>query len=145
MPAVGALIAGIGAWVALQQMRIARTKLRHDLYDRRFATYAAARKLLREVMLDGNASEASIAAFLAGTSESPFLFNDETVRYLEEIGKHASMLAVATNTVRGLLNEDSRSEIDRTIADNLRWLQDQDAHLVLHFQPLLKLEKRYPV
>jgi hypothetical protein len=38
-----ALVALIGACVALQQMLIARTKLNSDLFDRRFAVYSATR------------------------------------------------------------------------------------------------------
>ena len=33
------VIAAVGAWVALQQMYLARVKLQHDLYDRRYAVF----------------------------------------------------------------------------------------------------------
>jgi hypothetical protein len=42
------VIAAVGAWVALQQMHIARTKLQHDLYDRRYAVFQAVRRFLDE-------------------------------------------------------------------------------------------------
>jgi hypothetical protein len=35
------VIAGVGAWVALQQMYLARVKLQHDLFDRRYAVFQA--------------------------------------------------------------------------------------------------------
>jgi hypothetical protein len=38
------VIAAAGAWVALQQMHIARVKLQHDLYDRRYAVFEAVRR-----------------------------------------------------------------------------------------------------
>jgi hypothetical protein len=46
------VIAIVGAWVALEQMKIARVKLRHDLYDRRYAVFQSARSLLNEVISD---------------------------------------------------------------------------------------------
>ncbi len=37
------VIAAVSAWVAWQQMHIARTKLQHDRYDRRYAVFQAVR------------------------------------------------------------------------------------------------------
>ena len=44
------VVAAVGAWIALQQMHLARVKLRHDLYDRWFAVYQADRKFSAEVL-----------------------------------------------------------------------------------------------
>ncbi len=35
------VIAAAGVWIARQQMHIARVKLQHDLYDRRYAVFQA--------------------------------------------------------------------------------------------------------
>jgi len=40
------VIAAVGASVAVQQMVIARVKLQHDLYDRRYAVFDAVRAFL---------------------------------------------------------------------------------------------------
>lgn len=44
------VIAAVGAWVALQQMHIARVKLQHDLYERRYAVFEAVRRFLDEAV-----------------------------------------------------------------------------------------------
>ena len=38
-----AFIAACAAWIAFQQMAIARQKLNHDLFERRFIVYMAVR------------------------------------------------------------------------------------------------------
>jgi hypothetical protein len=81
------LIAAVGAWIALQQMQIAHTKLKYDLYERRFAVFEAAHNILKEVIVRGNASEEAIRDFLLGTANAPFLLDSELVSYLQEIGR----------------------------------------------------------
>jgi hypothetical protein len=50
----------LGAWIALQQMLIARIKLQHDLYDRRYAVFDGAREFLSQIMTDGVASQEAL-------------------------------------------------------------------------------------
>jgi hypothetical protein len=47
----------IGALLAWQQVQIARVKLQHDLFERRYRDLDATRKLLANVCATGNASE----------------------------------------------------------------------------------------
>jgi hypothetical protein len=64
------LIAAVGTWVAIQQMRIARIKLHHDLYHRRYAVFQAVRRF------------SSVARHLACVRHRPadaeFLFPDDS-------------------------------------------------------------------
>ena len=59
-------ISGVGAWLAWQQVQIARVKLQHDLYDRRYRVFDATLKFLVEVTGHGGAcATRSPAIFLA--------------------------------------------------------------------------------
>jgi ABC-type nickel/cobalt efflux system permease component RcnA len=80
------LIPFIGAYIAWQQMRIAWSKLQFDLYEKRFAIYAAARKLISEAVSHGNVSDASLRAYMLGAADV-FLLNNELSRYLDELAK----------------------------------------------------------
>jgi hypothetical protein len=44
-------IPAVGACLAWQQVQIARVKLQHDLYDRRYRVFEATRKLLAETLV----------------------------------------------------------------------------------------------
>ena len=61
------MIAAVGAWIAIQQMRIARIKLQHDLYDRRYAVFQAVRRFLDEAVANSLVSSDTLRTFVVGT------------------------------------------------------------------------------
>lgn len=48
------VIAVLGAVIAYRQWRVAQNKLKLDLFDRRFAIFDAARKLIASILASGN-------------------------------------------------------------------------------------------
>src|SRR5580704_867150 len=86
------VIAGVGVWIAFVQSRIARAKLQHDLFDRRFAVYEATRTLLLVIMRKGNASLDDLSRFTMGTIDAVFLLDKSTSTYLQDIRKRTVKL-----------------------------------------------------
>lgn len=70
------------------QVRIAREKLRHDLYNRRFAIYLAFYHLLVAIS-EKDDVEAELAHAKAARAESPFLLDASVGEYLNKIYKEA--------------------------------------------------------
>jgi hypothetical protein len=70
------------------QVRIAREKLRHDLYDRRFAIYMAFHELLVAVVEKDNV-DAELRKAIAAWAHSPFLLDAKLGDYLVELHKEA--------------------------------------------------------
>jgi hypothetical protein len=62
----------VGAWIAYQQVRIAKAKLKFDLYSKRYAVFEAARNLWIEVVQHDHVDTPAIKDFLAKTSEAVF-------------------------------------------------------------------------
>ena len=58
----------VGAWLAWQQVQIARVKLQHDLFERRYNVFAAARRLLAQIDTHRRPSDEDLRAFMLGTS-----------------------------------------------------------------------------
>jgi hypothetical protein len=83
------VIAAVGAWVAIQQMRIARIKLQHDLYDRRYAVFQAVRRFLDEALANQLVSSETLRAFVLGTSDAEFLLPDDLAEYLARMSERA--------------------------------------------------------
>jgi hypothetical protein len=110
-PLLAIVIAGVGAWLAWQQVRMARVRLRHDLYDRRFAVFQAARKFLAEVMTHGYPSDDQIRSYVVGTADSGFLLSADVATYLEEIRKHGSRLGAIKETLKPLPVGNERSAL----------------------------------
>ena len=82
-----AVIALIGAWIALQQMLIARAKLNIDLFDRRFAVYIATRKYIVAMLQHMGGTQEEAVAWWAVASSAPFLFDKEITKFIEEVNK----------------------------------------------------------
>ncbi len=90
------------------QVRLAKQKLRHDLYDRRMTVYAAFRELLIALPEKGDDEikvllrKANIARF-----EAPFLFDNVNLpAYLEELCKQITEEVIGnTMFVQALKNE----------------------------------------
>jgi hypothetical protein len=85
-----ALIAMIGAWIALQQMLIARAKLNIDLFDRRFAVYIATRKYIVAMLQHKGGTQEDAVAWWAVASSTPFLFDKEITSFMEQVNKRGS-------------------------------------------------------
>lgn len=92
-PFLLAIVVAVAAlWFQRWQVRLAKQKLRHDLYDRRFAIYMAFQDLLMALPEKSDDEikilfrRACVARF-----EAPFLLNDPTVEaYLEGLSKEIS-------------------------------------------------------
>jgi hypothetical protein len=73
-----------GRW----QVRIAREKLRHDLYDRRYAIYLAFHYLL-EAIGEKDDIEGELQQANAARAQSPFLLDRKLRLFLENLYKEA--------------------------------------------------------
>ncbi len=82
------------------QVRLAKQKLRHDLYDRRFAIYTAFQKLLLALVeADDDEIKALFRKAAVARSAAPFLINDSLIEaYLD------SLLAAVTKDVVANIN-----------------------------------------
>ena len=83
------------------QARLAKQKLRHDLYDRRMAIYVAFRELLM-ALPDTKKSDDDINALLRNANiarfEAPFLFDNANLpSYLEQLCKQITEEVIGNN------------------------------------------------
>jgi hypothetical protein len=85
-----AVIALIGAWIALQQMLIARAKLNIDLFDRRFAIYIATRKYIATMLQHRGGTQEDAVAWFGVASSASFLFDKEVSTFIDEVSKRGS-------------------------------------------------------
>src|SRR5271166_908276 len=137
------LVPAIGAWIAWRQVQIARVKLQHDLYDRRFAVFEAARKLLVEVITHGDVSNNSLTTYAIATADAIFLLDDPKLcEHLKEIRKRSSILHTIKFTMEPLPAGDQKAALSKQASEHLLWLNDQLDVLVEHFKPFLMLERR---
>jgi hypothetical protein len=142
-PLLAVVVACVGAGLAWQQVRIARIRLQHDLYDRRFAVFQAARSFLAEVMTHGYPSDDQIRVYVVGTADAIFLLNEDIATYLAEIRRKSIYLQEYHETLKSLPVGDERTAIVKQNSVIFAWLMEQlPAGLVKKFKPFLTLETR---
>jgi hypothetical protein len=86
-------VAIVTIYIAFQQYRTNKLKLRLDQYDRKLRIYEEVTKLLRIIVKDGDAATGDLIRFLKSVSEADFLFRGPEIRdYLDEIYKRGMNL-----------------------------------------------------
>lgn len=93
---------------AKQQMVLAQRKLQHDLFDRRFAVFEAARLFLATMLTQAQTSREQERAFLLTTGDAQFLFDDGIHAYFEEWRSKASAIRRIELRLENLVGEDQR-------------------------------------
>jgi hypothetical protein len=130
--------------IAKHQAKIAREKLKHDLYDRRYAIYLAFEKMLRISMGQKEAGEEKLAVLAANIAahQSLFILNEEMRAYLLDLNMVA-WRQLPNPDLAAVFNElPPEDRIQRTIQqeqDVSRILREPDV-LAAKFLPFLKLD-----
>lgn len=127
-----AVIAFAGLWIAWEQKRIADTRLRSDLYDRRLRTYETAKTLLVSFQYEGKLTTPDYITYKRGTADAEFLFSDNpnVLRYLDLLGKQTVELIK--------LQQQEAASADKYAAVET-WFASQFDVLRSSFQPSMRL------
>lgn len=124
---LGVLTAAISTWVAWQQHKATRSKLRLDLYDRRYPVYGAANALLSAIITSGDLELQALFEFDRDTAQAEFLFDRIVIEYLE--GLRSRALIFRQNRARlqsiAAIPEQSRGANTEVDAQHLEWFLAQ--------------------
>ena len=142
VPIAAVVVAIVGSCIALQQKRIASVRLKHDLFDRRFAILQSLGRMLNDVLESGRLVDDSYQTFLVSASIARFLFSDSRlVSYIQEVKAHTIELirtqpALSSQVPAGDPRRERAAEVEAT---EIRWLGDQSEGLGDRFQLSLQL------
>lgn len=135
------IIAATVAWIAWQQWKTARSKLRLDLFDRRMAIYRDAAAALALITRDGSARKnEAFQRMLAAWQESQFLFGREVVQHLDELVT-LIMDAMAAEAELEDLTEGRRPVVARKY-EAIKKLMAARATLLDLFKPYMLMDER---
>jgi hypothetical protein len=99
--AVVALVIGlIAAWIAYHQYRVARAKLRLDLFDKRYAIFLDTWKILSEIVSNGVQRTGGLSTpFNNHIPQAAFLFGPDIEDYLNKaVSQWALLWAIQART-----------------------------------------------
>jgi hypothetical protein len=130
-------------YIAIQQYKAARRKLKLDLYDRRYKVYEALMRFLKEVVVSGGDVIIAQRQFLIDTNESAFLFGKEVNSYLELIlqGCRNKWLYDYRLSKRDLPADYERLKMADEEAELIKWLSEQLNQAKEIFGKYISLEK----
>jgi len=135
---VTVLIAVFATYVAYRQYALGREKFKLDLFDKRFAVFAATRRFLTHVLQQANVSMEQLFEYRAGVAEATFLFDDGIVDYLKSIDERALRLWASMETMKPLPVGEARTTAAREVSEAVQWLADQLPELKIRFAPYLR-------
>ncbi|MEF9443985.1 hypothetical protein OWS73_37010 [Burkholderia sp. 1B3(2022)] len=135
------VIAIFGGWIAWQQVRINRNKLKLDRFDKRFAVHEAAMTFVARVATKGNAEIEEMNEFIAKTRGTRFLLSKELADYLDEIYTKAGRLRSVSISMQALvLSDESRQKFSDKWLELNEWFQKQLDVIPEKFSPFLSID-----
>lgn len=139
------VVAVVGAWVALQQMHLARVKLQHDTYDRKYAVFQAVRWVLIVVAgLKRAPTLEDMRSFINEMAAAPFLFDNQLVKYLNEIERRVSRANGLYEFIikTDLSTDEQKASASRELDEHVSWLSEQCYLVTEKFRTALELRKQ---
>lgn len=141
------LIAVVMTYIAYQQWRTNKSRLTHELYDRRLAVFKAVRAFYGEMGDAGTAKYGMVMRFYAATAEADFLFGDDIRKHIEDLYKKGMNLAslhekmYPSSGEPGLPVGPDRSKVADEHGELLLWfLQDAVAETRKMFRKYLRVD-----
>lgn len=124
-------IALLGAYIAYQQYRINKARLRNETYERRLSVYKCVQRYLSEILRDGETTYERAAQFSTEASEASFLFDDSVQNKIDEI--YQKSIAMVANQRKmyppdgspGLPVGAERSKVSEENTELLKWHVEQ--------------------
>ncbi len=135
-----ALIAIIGAWIALQQMLIARARLNHDLFERRFAVYNATRTYIVAMLKNQGGTQEDAVKWHEVALTAPFIFEKGISDFLEEVSTRGK-------SMRARVGDKPIYEVQKYVGeynDNSMWFYRNFESLEERFQNSMNLFRLSP-
>jgi len=128
-----------------QQAELADLRLKHDLYERRFAVYSAARTLLGHILTSPAPDAEALVKYSTETSDAVFFgFDQNLIDYLQHLsveGYRLKELRDVLDADTTLLNADAPTLAGaaKEVVDLLNWFRAQFPVVVEKFKPFLML------
>ena len=139
------LIAIITAWIAFQQMRIQRYRVKYDLFERRLKIYETVRLTVKDSIKHyGNLTDTVLTDFYESCRYSKFLFNNKIQRYISDIQSKIQDLEVLNQKLddkNGLPIGDDRNKASEDKRKIIMWLTNEISNLEEQFSKFMIINK----
>jgi hypothetical protein len=131
------VLAAVGLFIAYQQKRQGDIALQIQRFEKRYAIFASAKKLLATVQRDAYVSTPDILSYSYEIGDAVFLTNDDVVKYLRLLQEKAAKLG-HYRSMYEMHDESHQKRLDEN-HELILWFNAQYDVLVNKFKPILSL------
>ncbi len=139
------IIAVIATYIAWQQWKVNKQKLKLELYDRRLAIYEEVMQILSIILRDADASFDDLLKYRTSVSEADFLFEQEIPFYIDEIYQRGIKLHKLNKQCNESKEKNTDgfkdAEIMEKVGKELEWLTKQFDPAKEKFKQYLEISK----
>jgi len=107
------IIAILAAWIAFQQHKTNRYKLRLDLYDKRFNVFHKLISFVSSAVQQGNVTDEQLNEFLRSTAYANFLFDKDIETYIDEMYHKGVDLHYMEKSIKELSGNKQKEILDK--------------------------------
>lgn len=133
-------IAILGFYIAYRQSRLDHLKFKHDLFDRRWKQFDAAKVFVQSIIVGGIMKEEKRYAFVTQTKGSRFLFDAEISLYFDKINDNACEHEAIVKELAGTLSDQERQSHLKKKKELMDYFLDQLKTIEEKFIPYLEIE-----
>lgn len=134
-------LALVGIGIAIFQLWLANTRLKHDLFERRYVVYDAIRKFIGDPLSKGNSTEETQREFKIKTNNARFLFGSEYANFVNRVWKTVIDLEETCEILEQPNSEEQRQEHIKKRTDIKILLPKMLGELESKSLPFLKLRE----
>ncbi len=139
--ALSPIIAVVGGWIAWQQVRINRNKLKLDRFDKRYEVYEASMNFAASMIANGDLTIGPYDEFLVKSRGARFLLSKEIADYLDELGANAIKLRGALHASKApSIKDEQWAKYEDRITEITKWFQQQLEVIPERFGPFLSVK-----
>lgn len=121
------VIALVTTYIAIQQYRTNKTKLRLELYHQRFKVFEALMEFVGNVVSQQVSAE-TVKLFDAETNEASFLFGSDVCDYLALVRNKAAEIGQLSSQIEALMKypvNEERTKLVNQKVELIKWFYEQ--------------------
>lgn len=134
------LIAIITVYIAYQQHKTNKNRLKFELYNKRYEVYVCVKTFISHVVSISDIDTNTALKFLRETREAEFLFDNEIIEYINELYKKALEVHAIVATYEPLPAGEQRGELIDKQFKLIEWFISQPEIASEKFRKYLSLK-----
>jgi len=134
----------VTAYIAYQQWLTAKNKFRLDLFEKRFAVFEAAMKMVSIAVQKGDVPDEARREFLIATKGVQFLCDQKLQDYCDTLAKEALSVRVGQQEMDSLPVGPQRAKSAVALGERIKWFSDQVDEIPKRFGEFLQIRGASP-